>query len=425
MARSKNSLTDVSPASGQLKSSFSNSERAQLNALGQTSGAFSIGAGNINGSVSNSLQNFSYRDRSKLEIGGLYAEGLEKSGLTARNSGSIISSIISPSIDNRKPFYRNTPTRETDLSITSNRVPDPFRKSPGEKIADKQGSTLAATQGITFPPDLDQNTHAYIKLVFYEYQRPVPFEDGTIDPVGYISLPLTENFTQEFGVKYSPVDTGVVGAALGTDPAQDIMQKINMAAMGENVDIGLGTARDFIKAGGEVASYSGFRALSGVNQAIGGLVGQQLGAIPNPHPSVFLEGVDLRSYEFSWKLIPRSESEAEIIRSILKDIKFRCLPKKNGNYLTYPQMVEPKIVTAKGLDIGDDYKKSLLAGMSINYTAEGTSAFFYDGHPVAIQLTLQLQEAELYLDPDESGRQLGSFTSAEEEPAPEDGDGGE
>jgi len=47
---------------------------------------------------------------------------------------------------------------------------------------------------------------------------------------------------------------------------------------------------------------------------------------------------------------------------------------------------------------GADYKKSMLSSLSINYSGEGTSAFFVDGNPVSIELTLGLQEAELYLE---------------------------
>lgn len=403
MARSKNSLTDVSPAGGQLKSSFSNLERAQLDALKQTSGAFGYGAGNINGSVTNAMKNFSHRDRSKLEIGGLFADSLEKAGVTRRGSGSIISSVVGASIDNRKPFYRNTPTKETDLSISSNRVPDPYRKSPQEIMKEKREGLVGKDdlnyEGLTFPEDLTENAHAYMKLQLWKYNRPDSFVEGEVVRGGVIYLPLPEDFTQVFGVNYGELETGTIGMAAGTDSGATALNTLagNFKA-GRGLTSGLAGALDDTDVGGsikEALKYSGFTSLASVSPVIGGLIAQTAGQVANPHPSLFLNGVSLREYDLSWKLIPRTPDEADVIKDIITLIKKECLPKKKGSFLTYPAMIQPIIEKA---NFNQDYKKSMLGGLSINYAAEGTSAFFYNGVPVATQLTLTLQEAELYLE---------------------------
>ena len=403
MARSKNSLTDVSAASGQLKSSFSNLERSQLDALRQTSGSLGNGAGNINGSVINALRNLSYRDRSKLEIGGLFAEGLEKAGSTRKGAGSIISSVVGPSIDNRKPFYRNTPDKEIDLSIPSNRVPDPNRKSPERLMKEKRESLVGRDDlnynGIMFPGDLEQRSVAHLALKLYNYKRPGSFKEGSLTPTITIYLPLPEEFTQEFAVNYSEQETGVIGQALtvGANTGTDALSSAVAAVQG-----GEGLAEAAIEAVKNVnlagtSAYAGFSTLNSASPVIGGLAGQETGRIANPHPSLFLQGVNLRQYNLSWKLVPRSPDEAEIIKNILSTIKRECLPKKKEGFLTYPQMIQPE-VRGSGELTGADYKKSMLSSLNINYAGEGTSAFFVDGKPVSIQLTLGLQEAELYLE---------------------------
>lgn len=403
MARSKNSLTDVSPASGQLKSSFSNLERAQLDALKQTSGAFGYGAGNINGSVTNAMQNFSYRDRSKLEIGGLFADSLEKAGVTRQGAGAIISSVVGASIDNRKPFYRNTPSKEIDLSITSNRVPDAYRKSPQEVMKEKRQGLVGRDdlnyEGLTFPANLTENAHAYMKLQLWSYSRPESFVEGEVNRGEVIRLPLPEDFTQQFGVNYGELETGTIGMAAATGAGAATLNTLannfrtgkglTQGVLGAAADADIGSA---IKEG---LKYSSFTSLASVSPVIGGLIGQTAGQIANPHPSLFLNGVNLRQYTLSWKLIPRSIPESENIKRIIETIRKECLPKKKGSFLTYPKMIEPQIENA---NFGQKYKKSMLAGLSINYAAEGTSAFFYNGVPVATQLTLELYEAELYLD---------------------------
>lgn len=410
MARSKNSLTDVSPASGQLKSSFSNLERTQLDALKQTSGSLGYGAGNINGSVTTALQNFSYRDRSKLEIGGLYAEGLEKSGITRQNSAGLISSIVGNSIDSRKPFYRSTPTKETDLSITSNRVPDPFKRSPREEMDLKRASLVGEKdynyEGLTFPPDLKENAHAYLGLHFFNYSRPESFSKGQLADAGHIYLPLPEDFVQEFAVNYEARDTGIFGAGLRTGTGQTALNAVKDIISSGSVSADtLGAQVNVLKDIADVAFYTGFQTLGGASNVVGGLVGQEMGKIANPHPTVFFQGVNLRQYTFTWKMVPRSSDEADTISKILKKIKDDCLPKKSGNFLKYPKLVQPKIENGK---FGQDYKKSLVQSISINYTGEGTSAFFVDGNPVSIILTLGFQEAELYLEEDPSASTEGT-----------------
>lgn len=403
MARSKNSLNDVSPASGQLKSSFSNLERAQLDALKQTSSVLGYGAGTINGDVTNALRNFSYRDRSKLEIGGLFAEGLEKTGITRQTSGSVISSIVSNSIDNRKPFYRNTPNKEIDLSIPSNRVPDPFKKSPQELMKETRESLVGRDDlnygGLTFPPDLLENAHAHMALKLYKYHRPSSFSEGTIDPAETIYLPLPDDFTQNFAVNYSELETGMIGMAAATGSGAAALNTLaNNFRTGQGLTSGLAGAiseNDLSEDIKEALKFGGFSTLSSASPVIGGLVGAEAGMIANPHPSLFLNGVNLRRYSLAWKLVPRSSGEAEVIKKILSTIKKECLPKKKDSFLTYPKMIQPEI---RKSNLESVYKKSMLAGLNINYAAEGTSAFFYDGNPVSIQLTLELQEAELYLE---------------------------
>ena len=72
-------------------------------------------------------------------------------------------------------------------------------------------------------------------------------------------------------------------------------------------------------------------------------------------------------------------------------------------YLKYPNMVLPNVLEAGGasnLDLYGKFKKSSVKELLINYTAEGTSAYFVDGHPVAINLQITFQEIEAYTKED-------------------------
>lgn len=388
MARSKNTLTDVSPISGQYKSSFSNDEQSQLDSLNQSS----VGAG--------SLRNFSYNDRAKLEIGGLVAEGLEKSGVTRQNSSNFISNSVATNVDRRQPFWKTTPDG-IDLSFLSNRIPDSRTKSPSEKISESRTS-VSGGSSIMFPPDLSENAQAYIALDFYQYKRPNPFVSGSIADDGAIYLPLPEDFTQNFSVAYDPQDLGLAMAianeagqlTAGAEGFSEIRRALGDTTVQQLRDVGVRTAQ-----------YVGQSMAAGSESALGGLVGRASGRVANPHPTIFFQGVDLRTFNMQWLLVPRNSGEASTIKRIIKRIKDKTLPKKAGNFLTYPQLVRPRIVNGK---FGDDYKKSHISSISVNYTAAGTSAFFVDGNPVAIQLGLEFKEAELYLEEGPSDESRGT-----------------
>jgi len=400
MARSKNSLTDVSPASSQFKQSFSNDERTQLNVLNKTSGGF--GSNPTNGS--GAFDNFTYNDRAKLEIGGLYAEGLEKSGITRQNSSSFISRSVIPGIDKREPLHSPVAQQPdfVDLYLEKNRIPNPNNEKPPEAIA-RSREDLVGSPSIVFPIDLVENAHAYIALDFYKYSRTNPFVSGTIRDDTSIYLPVPENLTQNFSVKYNPQDVGLAMSA--ANELQDLTGgqpgiENAMSALGET------TIKELRESGERLLKYVGQGMAQGSESALGGLVGRQQNQIANPHPSVFFNGVDLRTYTMEWVLVPRNSTESNVVRALIRTIRDKALPKRKGNFLSYPALVKP---TIKNANFGANYKKAHISSISINYTAAGTSAFFVNGQPVAVQLSLEFSEAELYLEDDSRNSERQDF----------------
>ena len=365
-----------------FKQSVSNDERGQLDVLNRTSSGLGSNPTNSSGS----LDLFSYTDRGKLEIGGLYAEGLEKSGITQQNAGNFLSRTVDPAIEKRQPFNNPIPYRnDIDLSIRSNRVPYYLDKlSPSERM-ERNRRDLFGGPSIVFPPDLIRNSRAYIALDFYKYDRKNPFVSGSVRDDSSIYLPIPENLTQNFSVKYNPQDLGL--ALTAVNELDDLTGGLS--------EVGDVRVREIKEAGERILKYVGQGMAQGTESALGGLVGRQQGQIANPHPSVFFNGVDLRTYNMEWQLVPRSETESETLKELIELVRDKALPKRRGNFLSYPFLVKPSI---KGAEYGADYKKAHISSISINYTAAGTSAFFVNGEPVAVQLSLEFSEAEMYLE---------------------------
>ena len=402
MAVNRNSLTDVGPITGQLKSEFSILEATQINAA-RGLGGISPSAGRISGDVSNSLKNVNNTTQGKFAIGSMLAASMESVGITNQNSAQFLSTTVSNSLANKLPLNKHVASTPLDLSISENRFPSLRLQSPNETIRKKQES-LNGFPNSTFPVDLTDKAVSYVELRFNEYKRSIAFAPGTLDESNVIRLPLPENYNQTFTLRYDQKDQGFFGDVAQSDVGQRILNQlqtgVNRETLGNVVDEIRNTDdRAALGTGSDVALRAGYQMLDAFSDVVGGIAQQTAGTVPNPHSTIFFKGVDLRSFNWTWRLVPRSEEEASIIREILQKLRNSILPKKENNMLKYPDLMQPVI---KGpVDLGK-FKKCLVKNMAINYSAEGASAFFRDGHPVAIQLALEFQEVEI-LTADDQG----------------------
>jgi hypothetical protein len=420
MANSKTSLTDVGAASGQLKSKFSLLERTQIDALGGTSGSLSSGAGLINGSVSSSLTGATNNTRSKLEYGFNIAEQLESSGITIKNTSSFISTSVSRAVTNKTALNQNLSISPINAANPNNNPTISSRKQRPQQIMKEKLESIVGRDdlnygGLQFPLDLMEVASSYMQLQFSTYNRESPQVAGTITPgPSSIYLPFPENLSQAFGISYSQRDTGYATAILESSLGEKVSKSLTQLSGNKNNSEDIGAILNnmsqnlsgvTVKDLGSDLAKIGFRAgnflLSSVEEDIGGLTQQALGQIPNPHPTVFFKGLQLRSFPLNWRLVPKSSNEASTLKKILDEIKRNCLPKKNAalDSLRYPNFVEIIPRGAAADKIGK-YKRTLVSSITINYTPEGTSAWFHDGYPVAVQLAMEFQEVENFTSED-------------------------
>jgi len=148
-------------------------------------------------------------------------------------------------------------------------------------------------------------------------------------------------------------------------------------------------------------------AASAANIPFGGnltasqLLARQTGQILNPNMELLFEGVNLRSFKFSFKLTPRSPQEAAAVKNIIKTLKKNMTPQIDGIYLNTPNIFE--LTYKKGSDdhpFLHKFKQCALTDMSVNYTGEGTYATYGGavedggGAPVSIIMDLTFKELE-------------------------------
>lgn len=394
----KTTIDSVGPVAAQLKNELSSLEKTQIAGI-RNLGSISTRPGVLNGSVANSITNLNNHQKSAMELGANIAAKLERAGAFSKGAEKILTTAVSSTITDKITLPQKFPKNPIDMGRLDNRLPSFKKQSPYEKIQNKKNLLVGETDlnygGYSFPPDLTENAASYVELWFWSYDRQSPTAPGLVAPSIKVWLPIPENFTINHEVKYQERDTGMLGDVMQSDAGKAAMS--TAGTIGDKLSAGLekmqqSTGEEAGRAIGEVAKRAAFAALNSADEVLGGLAGRVTGEIPNPHPTVFFKGLELRQFTWTWKLVPRSADEAATLKDIIVQMKKRILPEKVGSFLKYPHVLQPSV--QPNASLYGNFMKSAVKTFSVNYTAEGTSAFFIDGAPVAINLILTFQEME-------------------------------
>jgi len=136
-----------------------------------------------------------------------------------------------------------------------------------------------------------------------------------------------------------------------------------------------------------------------------GIMQRQYGAITNPNLELLFNGPQLRTFSFSFRLSPRSETEAKIVQKIIRYFKQGMTPKRSSGYLLLqsPHTFAISYLTAdKEHPYLNKFKECALTQCNVNYTPDG-NYMSYDGAErsmTSYEVTLQFQELVPLFDDD-------------------------
>ena len=215
-----------------------------------------------------------------------------------------------------------------------------------------------------------------------------------------IILPIPQNIQDSNGAQwgenklndFSAAALGIVGSVVETDNLKDIPGNVTKK-MTELQSSGGGS--DVANYAKMVAATTAVNAL-GANVTIGGLLSRSSGQVINQNLEMVFGGVTIRSFNFGWDLVPRSQDEAYIIKSIIKSLKIHTAAKLDNDgmgFLNAPDIF--RIGYYKGgkpHPFLNRFKTSALTNMTVNYTGSGTYATYEDGTPVHMKLDLSFKE---------------------------------
>lgn len=179
--------------------------------------------------------------------------------------------------------------------------------------------------------------------------------------------------------------------------------------IGETVNEG---AERFTSIAGAQILSSALGKITGESVSLDDVFGSTRGVVLNPNTELLFTGLDLRNFSLTYKLVPRSKTEADNIEEIIKRFRQCSLPYMNGGAEDLKQSFDTEGFDAGFIKVPDlvkvtymsgssphphlpKYKMCALTQVDVHYTPDGTYATTRDKRMVAYQLALNFQETKL------------------------------
>ena len=264
----------------------------------------------------------------------------------------------------------------------------------------------------------------YLEIKVLEYQPPGFETSGTGQSLrvqtsseslknneiilGHIFLPIPESITDSNGVTWgedslnglAATALGVLGGAMKKNTGGEAIKALTSGAVNKTG----GLLSDEMTASAINSSLAA-AAINTVVPGAGiqgtGVFTRQTGAVLNPNMELLFNGVQLRSFSFSFDFAPRDENESIVIKKIIRAFK-KSLNAKNGStgenkssglFIKSPDVFQLTYKTGgKNHQFLHKFKPMALLNIGVNYTGAGTYATYDNTAPVHTKIDLTFQE---------------------------------
>lgn len=214
-------------------------------------------------------------------------------------------------------------------------------------------------------------------------------------PKCFIYLPIPQNIRDtnqvDWGApSFNPLQAYALGAASGVinNPTEALQNAVNGM---KNIGLTESDRKGLVS----VITNKLINQL-GANVTTENVLAKATGQIFNPNMELLFNGVNIRSFPFVFDLAPRNQDEAMEIKNIIRNFKKSMVAKTSGGagiFIRSPDVF--KLTYKKGGNkhpFLNTFKPMALIDMTVDYTASGTYATYWDGSPVHMQLTLVFKE---------------------------------
>lgn len=296
----------------------------------------------------------------------------------------------------------NTPQKSEEPPNTSGLNKEDLtaldEESKKESLARKEYNK--SSENIRYPENLQLEHQDCIKFTIFNYETR--------------GLSLAKNDDRRRLKNKTPIGTiflpvpGGISDSNSTDWQKD---DLDLATQGISDFI-----TSFVSGGAEAGAASAQKTIGGIsatdkktlasivavktNQAVTGanVISRAYGQVLNPNSELLFSGPSLRSFNFSFRLSPRSISEARIVKTIIRYFKQAMSVQRSQSILL---LKAPNTFGIEYLTAGKNkhpylntFKECALTQCNVNYTPDG-QYMTYAGEPSMTSYELQLQFQEL------------------------------
>lgn len=218
------------------------------------------------------------------------------------------------------------------------------------------------------------------------------------NPEYQILLPMPQGISDTNMVKWgqdeiNPIEAAGVAAgtqAMTGDPAGALT---NLIGATKSV-LTSGNAQNL------VTSYMAAKAVGsfGGNVTAEGILTRSTGQVLNSNMELLFQGVQLRSFNFSFNLAPRFDKEATVVKQIIRTFKQSMAAKTSGGagaglFISSPEVFQLTYKSgSKKHPFLNSFKPCALVNMGVDYAASNVYATYEDATPVHMRLSLSFQE---------------------------------
>jgi len=214
-----------------------------------------------------------------------------------------------------------------------------------------------------------------------------------------ISLYMPATVETSYGASYT--DTEIGSMALAGVAAYDAYQSAGGNAV-EGIKRGVDAAINVGLEGGALKVLGAMEAV-GVSGAKA-VVEMRSGKVINNRMEMIFESVARRSFNFTFKFLPKSQTESETVAEIVRQFKYHMHPDLEGNRSLSRTYVVPSTFDIEYIykDKRNEYLNKIgtcvLEGMDVKYGGERYQTFEPNGRgapPVEVEVSLNFKEMEI------------------------------
>ena len=296
----------------------------------------------------------------------------------------------------------NTPPQEEKPPNTSglNKEDLTALKEEIDKESSGRSKYNESDTNLRYPENLQLKNQDCIKFTIFKYEaRGLSFSENPDrrrlkdkKPIGTIFLPIPGGISDSNTADWQKDDLD-----LATQGISDFITQF----VSNGVDAGVASAQKT----GAALNEAGTKTLASIvavktNQAVTGtnVLGRAYGAVLNPNSELLFTGPSLRTFSFTFRLSPRSSSEAKIVRTIIRYFKQAMSVQRSASILLLkaPNTFGIEYLTSgqKSHPYLNKFKECALTQCNVNYTPDG-QYMTYAGEPSMTSYELQLQFQEL------------------------------